>query len=152
MTISNHTRAAIAYAGRSIARPRYYANDHSRDELDIEKVEMDIVDARGCATTLDEEGFTLLAHRSVVRDFTDRAAVEALHRAEIVELIGSLSGADLVQVNSPGILRFSEKSADSGALDNSRNRSKHCFKEGPPSFWYLLSGMIPSAWQKSSWC
>jgi hypothetical protein len=120
MSTSNQTRAAIAYAGRGIARPRYYANDHSRDELDIEKVDMAIADARGCATTLDDEGFMLLAHRSAVRDFTDRAAVEALHRAEIIELISSLSGADLVQVNSPGILRFSEKSADSGVLDNSR--------------------------------
>ena len=31
-----------------------------------------------------------------------------------------LSGADLVRVDSPGILRFSERSAQSGVLDNSR--------------------------------
>jgi len=114
------TRAAIAYAGRSIARPRYYANDHSRDELEIVPVQMPIADMRGHRTSLDEEGFTLLGHRSAVDDFTDRAAVDAIHRGEIVQLIGSLSGADLVLVSNPGILRFSEKSEQSGALDNSR--------------------------------
>ena len=113
-------RAAIAYAGRGVARPRYHANDASRDVLDIAPVAMDIDDARGRDTTLDGAGFALLAHRSEVSDFTDRAAVDAVHRQEIVELLGALSGADLVVVNNPGVLRFSEKSAQSGALDNSR--------------------------------
>lgn len=115
-----NTRAAIAYAGRGIARPRYHANDSSRDVLEIVPVEMEIADARGRGTTLDGAGFALVAHRSVVADFTDRTAIDAIHRGEIVGLIGALSGADLVLVNSPGVLRFSEKSAQSGALDNSR--------------------------------
>ena len=114
------TRAPIAYVGRSVARPRYYANDHSRDQVPLAPVEMDIIDARGRGTTLDEAGFTLLPHQSSVADFTDRATVEAVHRGEIVELVTALCGADLVLVNSPGVLRFSEKSAKSGALDNSR--------------------------------
>jgi hypothetical protein len=29
-----------------------------------------------------------------------------------------------------------------------RNRSKHCARSGPPSFWYFISGTTPSAWQK----
>jgi hypothetical protein len=115
-----HTRAMIAYAGRGIARPRYYANDHGRDVLDIAAVEMDIADARASAPTLDDAGFTLVPHRSAVADFSDRAAVEALHPAEIVALVTALSGADRVLVNSPGIRRFSERSALSGSLDNSR--------------------------------
>jgi len=115
-----NTRAPIAYAGRSIARPRYHANDASRDVLEIAPVGMDITDARGCGMLLDEAGFTLVAHRSAVGDFTDRAAVEAIHRREIIDLVGNLSGAELVLVNSPGLLRFSEKSPRSGALDNSR--------------------------------
>jgi len=114
------TRAPIAYVDRSVARPRYYANDHSRDQVPIAAVEMDIIDARTARTTLDEAGFTLLRHQSSVADFTDRAAIEAVHRGEIIELVGALCGADLVLVNSPGVLRFSEKSAKSGALDNSR--------------------------------
>jgi len=114
------TRAAIAYAGRAIARPRYHANDCSRDVLEIVPVEMEIIDARELDATLDEAGFTLVPHRSALADFTDREAVSAIHRQEIIELIASLSGADQVLVNNPGILRFSEKSAKSGALDNSR--------------------------------
>ncbi len=71
-------------------------------------------------TTLDQAGFTLLEHRSAVADFRNRDEVDKTYRPEIVELISQLSGADHVVVNSPGILRFSEGSAQSGALDNSR--------------------------------
>ena len=102
-----HTRALIAYAARGVPRPRYYANDHSRDVLDIVPVEMDIADARACALSLDDAGFTLVAHASAVADFADRAALESLYRPEIVALVAALSGADLVLVNSPGIRRFS---------------------------------------------
>lgn len=115
-----NVRAAIAYAGRRIARPRYHANDSRRDLLDVVPVAMDIADARRRVATLDDAGFTLVAHHSAVADFGDREAVGAVHRREIVDLISELSGADLVLVNSPGILRFSEKSPRSGALDNSR--------------------------------
>jgi hypothetical protein len=114
------TRARIAYAGRGVARPRYYANDHSRDVLEIVHVEMDIADGRGQPVTLDGAGFTLVGHRSRVADFEDRAQVDAIHREEIVDLVGELTGAHQVLVNSPGILRFSEKCASSGVLDNSR--------------------------------
>ena len=99
----------IAYAGRSLPRPRYYANDHSRDVLDISLIEMAVTDARARAPTLDVAGFTLIAHRSAVVDFADRAAVEATYRPEILALVRQLSGADLVLINSPGILRFSER-------------------------------------------
>src|SRR6516225_5331265 len=110
----------IAYSGRSVPRPRYYANDHSRDVLETTLIEMDVMDARARAPTLDDAGFTLVAHRSAVGDFADRAAIEAIHRPEIVALVRRLSGADTVLVNSPGILRFSERSPQSGVLDNSR--------------------------------
>ena len=115
-----HTRALIAYAGRSITRPRYYANDHRRDVLDIAPVPMDIVDGRAQALTLDGAGISLVEHRSAVGDFADRALVDNVHRPEIIALVKELSGADLVRVDSPGILRFSERSAQSGVLDNSR--------------------------------
>ncbi len=115
-----NVRAAIAYVGRGRARPRYHANDSSRDQLDIAPVVMDIADARGSGATLDRHGFQLVSHRSAVAEFGDRETVAAVHRPEIVDLIGGLSGADLVVVNSPGVLRFSEKSAKSGVLDNSR--------------------------------
>jgi hypothetical protein len=112
--------AAIAYAGRGIARPRYHANDSSGDLLEIARIDMDIADGRARDAALDDAGFTLIAHHSAVTDFGDLEAVSAVYRREIVDLISELSGADLVVVGSPGILRFSEKSAQSGALDNSR--------------------------------
>jgi len=114
------TLATIAYAGRGVARPRYHSNDSSGDLLPIEQVQMDIRDARGLEMTLDGAGFTLCAHRSAVADFADRAAVDTTYRPEVVGLVGALSGADLVLVNNPGVLRFSERSAKSGTLDNSR--------------------------------
>jgi hypothetical protein len=114
------TLAVIAYAGRGVARPRYHSNDTSGDLLPIQPVQMDIRDARGLEMTLDGAGFTLRAHRSSVADFTDRSAVDATYRPEVVGLVGALSGADLVVVNNPGVLRFSERSAKSGTLDNSR--------------------------------
>jgi hypothetical protein len=112
--------APIAYSGRAVERPRYYANDHSRDVLEIAPVTMPIADGRDCRTTLDGAGFLLVPHCSNVADLTDRDAVSSVHRAEIAELVTGLSGADLVLVTSPGLLRFSERSPKSGALDNSR--------------------------------
>jgi hypothetical protein len=114
------TLAAIAYAGRAVARPRFHSNDTSGDLLDIQPVQMDIRDTRGLKMTLDGAGFNLCDHRSAVADFTDQGAVEAIYRSEIVDLVGALSGADSVLVNNPGVLRFSEQSAMSGQLDNSR--------------------------------
>ena len=115
-----HTRAMIAYVRAGSRRPRYYANDHSRDVLDIAPVEMDVTDARARAMTLDGAGFTLIPHRSGVADFAAGAGVDDRYRPEIIELVTALSGAALVLVNSPGILRFSERSPHSGVLDNSR--------------------------------
>jgi hypothetical protein len=109
----------INYVARTPFRPRYYANDHSRDLLEIDVRSMHIADARALSPTLDREGFMLVAHHSAVEDFTDSAAVLTIHRAEIAALIERESGADLVLVNAPGVLRFSEKSAQAGSLNNS---------------------------------
>jgi hypothetical protein len=111
--------ANIAYATKRIPRPRYYANDHSRDVLEVGLQDMPIIDARGEKTSVDVEGFELVPHKSAVADFNDAASVMAIHRAEILALIQSISGADAVQVNAPGILRFSEKSGRAGTLNNS---------------------------------
>ena len=46
--------------------------------------------------TLDTHGFTLAPHRSRVPDFTDKAAVDALYPGELIEIVKTLTGADLV--------------------------------------------------------
>ncbi len=115
----NVTEAIIAYAGRTGERPRYYANDHSRDTVLIEGHVMRVTESRAIATTLDREGFILIPHRSLIADFADRDAVWTRHRSEIADLIRDQSGADHVAVNAPGVLRYSERSPTAGTLDNS---------------------------------
>jgi hypothetical protein len=80
---------------------------------------MPLIDGRAVLPSLEQEGFVLVRHESIVSDFTDADAVLAVHRDEIVTMILALSGADAVQVTAPGILRFSEKSGKAGTLNNS---------------------------------
>ncbi len=110
--------ADIAYSSRSVARPRYYANDHARDTVVIDARPMTMFDGRS-GTGLDVEGFTLVPHFSAVSDFTIRDEVAAKHPDEIVALLNAQTGADVVIVTAPGILRFSEKSGLAGTLNNS---------------------------------
>jgi hypothetical protein len=112
----------INYLGTMSERPRYFANDHSRDLLVLDPRTVPIADARtrGTPASLEREGFALVEHRSAVANFRDPALVARIHPAEIEQLVQQVSGADAVVVTSPGILRFSEASADSGKLNNSR--------------------------------
>lgn len=112
-------KAQIAYAAHTDFRPRYYANDHSKDTVVIAPEQMTIADSRSEDTELDREGFKLVRHTSAIADFTDRAAVMAHHRDEIAALVKCETGADHVVVSAPGVLRFSERSELAGALDNS---------------------------------
>lgn len=111
--------ALIAYSGRGIARPYYYANAHEKDSIEFDLRPMAIRDARGLDCHVDREGFQLVPHRSAVKDWADRDELTAVHCAEVAELIKSLTGADQVNVTSPGVLRFSEKSGKAGSGDNS---------------------------------
>ncbi len=111
--------AWIAYSGRRFARPRYYANAHARDAVEIAPVLMPVGDARAAAPCIDREGFELVEHLSAVQDFADREEVARVHRREIEELVQARTGADHVHVGAPGLLRFSEKSGLAGSLNNS---------------------------------
>ncbi|MGZ3274891.1 MAG: CmcJ/NvfI family oxidoreductase [Caulobacteraceae bacterium] len=111
----------INYIADMTERPRYYANDHSRDRLTLDPRTVLITDARSLKTppSLRLEGFELVHHRSAVSDFRDTEAVKAVHRPEIEALLQALTGADRVVVSSPGVLRFSERSPDMGRFNNS---------------------------------
>jgi hypothetical protein len=100
-------------------RPCYYANNHSRDVLDVDMRQVVVADRRGISTSIDVEGFQLVPHKSAVTDFNDAAVITQNHRAEIEQLIRKLTGAKEVLVTAPGVLRFSEKSARAGTLNNS---------------------------------
>ena len=111
--------AAIAYVARGGPRPYYYANAHEKDFVPIDLQPMPVGDARALDASVDREGFQLVRHQSAITDWTDREALAAVHRDEVAELIRQVTGADEVQVNAPGILRYSEKSGKAGSSDNS---------------------------------
>jgi hypothetical protein len=113
------TEGVVNYLGRMAERPRYHAQDHSRDNLVLEPHKVAIADRRGDPASLRHEGFELVPHRSAVADFRDEAEVARIHPREIEELLLSVSGADHVVVTGKGILRFGERSPDSGRLFNS---------------------------------
>ena len=100
-------------------RPRYYANAHYRDVLDIVSHPMMVQSARGLDAQLDREGFMLVRHESAVSDWRDRAQIAQTYVAEIAALVQGVTGADAVQVSPHGILRFSEKSGLAGSGNNS---------------------------------
>ncbi|MGH8148465.1 MAG: CmcJ/NvfI family oxidoreductase [Steroidobacteraceae bacterium] len=113
---------SVNYAAAMAVRPRYYANDSSRDVLTLDPRVVRIEDARSwpVAPSLGTAGILLTRHRSAVSDFRRGQEVAELYPPEIERLILEHSGADAVVVNGTGVLRFGEKSADSGRLDNSR--------------------------------
>jgi hypothetical protein len=59
----------------------------------------------------DTHGFELIRHRSVVRNFSDRAELDAIYRPEVMDAIQALTGADLV-VPMGYVLRSSADTAD----------------------------------------
>jgi hypothetical protein len=111
----------VNYIGEMTQRPRYYANDHSRDLLDLDPRRIVIEDARrrNRAPSLADEGFELVAHRSDVGDFKSIAEVAQRHPQEIQSLLLEVTGADHVAVPGPGVLRFGEGSKEAGKYSNS---------------------------------
>lgn len=103
-------------------RMEFFANDNTRDRMNVRQCGVEIANARAWAQapSLEVEGFALVPHQSAVTDFRDTAQVEAIHPAEIEALLREVSGADHVEVTGRAILRFGERSGQSGALDNSR--------------------------------
>ena len=113
--------ASVNYIGEMAQRPRYYANDHSRDVLHLDPRMIVIEDARKRleAPSLAREGFELVAHTSAVENFKDAGDVARVHPKEIERLLLEVSGADYVVIGSPGVLRFGEGSQDAGRYSNS---------------------------------
>ncbi len=118
--MSGTVQAVMNYVARNGVRPVYHANDSSKDIVTIDARAVSILDGRAVEPSLDVEGFEIVPHLSRVGDFLDPIGWADLYRGEIAELVKARTGADLVAVNSPGILRFGEKSDLSGRLNNSR--------------------------------
>lgn len=114
-------RGIVHYAGPGVPRPRYFANDKSRDELDLVAHAVPITDARTLAEppTLAAEGFTLVAAPTAMTEFRDETEVARVYEPEVREIVTRATGAALVLNTGKGVLRFAEGSAESGAYDNS---------------------------------
>lgn len=112
-------RARIGYSERTEKRPYFYANAHEKDFVPLKPAKVAIADARAIEADLDREGFTLVEHKSAVADLTDLKAVAEVHRGEIAGLLKRVTGCDEVVMTPFGILRFSEKSGENEAHDNS---------------------------------
>ena len=113
--------AVVNYIADMAQRPRYYANDHSRDvlALDPRSVVIDDARTRPAPPSLGAEGYQIFAHRSAVQDFRDAREVAAVHAGEIERLLLDVSGADRVVVSGPGVLRFGESAKEAGKFSNS---------------------------------
>jgi hypothetical protein len=113
--------ADIVYLGPMAERPRFHANDHSRDNLVLNRHAVTIEDARWrqVPPSLDREGFMLVKHQSAIVDYRDADEVARRAAGEIITLIERLSGAEEVAMLGPAIWRFGERSPDSGRLNNS---------------------------------
>lgn len=110
------------FIGPMDRRPRYHANDTSRDILELEPHRVEIENARRRETppSLEVEGYAVFPHRSEVGNFRDPGEVERVHVPEIHALLLDITGADAVVMTPVGILRFGERAPECGTLDNSR--------------------------------
>jgi hypothetical protein len=122
MSDSQTVTSTLGFSELLDQRMEFFANDNSRDRMNVTQrtVQIENVRARAVPPSLEKEGFALVPHHSAVTDFRDQEQVERLHPQEIVDLLSRVSGADHVEVTGRAILRFGERSGDSGALDNSR--------------------------------
>ena len=120
--IAHTVPGTLGFSEPMAVRPKFHANDNTLDVLNVAPRSVPIEDLRYRADppSLDVEGFRLYPHKSVVGDFGDRGELERVHVGEIRELLLAVSGADHVTVTSPGILRFGERSPESGTHNNSR--------------------------------
>ena len=94
--------AGIRYSvatGEKLVNETFGPNNIRRRTRGTDEVRsVEISNGRGGAFSLDQNGFTFVEHGTAVRDFFDKADLEAVYYPEVAALIGKLSGAKRVQV------------------------------------------------------
>jgi hypothetical protein len=95
-------QAGIRYTvatGEKLVNETFGPNNIRRRTSGSEQVfPVEISDGRGKSFSLDENGFVLVEHRTAVRDFFDKAELEAVYYPEVCALIRKISGASRVHV------------------------------------------------------
>jgi hypothetical protein len=111
----------LNYIGPMTDRPRYYADDCSRDVLTLDPRTIEVEDARLRARphSLAQAGFGLLPHKSAVSDFHNPEEIARVYRLETERLLLELTDADHVVLSARPVRRFTRVSADSIRLTNS---------------------------------
>lgn len=101
--------------------PVFYSEKYRQNNLKLAAHTIRIRDARPgrAQLSLDIEGFRLVDHATAVRSFRDPDEIQRVYRPEIERLMAGLTGARKVLVTGP-VLRWGERSAESGTLLNSR--------------------------------
>jgi hypothetical protein len=104
----------LNYIAPTTERPRYYANDSSRNAISQDRRTIQIEDARLRAQppSLAQEGFALFPHKSAVAEFRDPVQLTRIYSPEIERLVTEVSGADQVVICGPVVLRLKEQPPD----------------------------------------
>jgi hypothetical protein len=97
----------VNYTGPMTERPRYHADDNSRDILTLDPRTIRIDNARSWVRppSLAREGFTLIPHRSDVSDFRNPEEIARIHGRETERLLLELTNADEVVLSAPAVHR-----------------------------------------------
>ena len=108
---AQRVRTTISYLSVCLGKPVFYGRQRALDNLPLESQEVTIEDLRGrvAEPTLDREGFTLVPHRTAIRDFFDPGQ-RAAYRRELEALLKTLTGASRVVAFTNGVIRRSERS------------------------------------------
>ena len=112
VTGARTVRAEVNYVAASTERPRFYANDHSRDFLPLDPREVDICDARTLPAqpTLAREGIEIIPFPASIANWRDTEELTQSYLPQVRRFMLALTGADDVVVMGRAVLRFAERS------------------------------------------
>lgn len=102
--------ASLNYLGDMHVKPYFHVHDRKNDHLNLVAHSVTVTDAREARTSLDEEGFCLLPHRSSITNLHSKKAVLCVYGREMATLVRELTGASKVTASPLGVLRVGERS------------------------------------------
>lgn len=108
--------ASLSYLGEMSEKPSFHVHEHGGDNLNLVSHVVRIVNARSRLTSLDEEGFCLMRHRSSVANLESRKAVLCVYGREMERLVCELTGAAKVTAAPLGVMRVGESASPPAAV------------------------------------